>query len=381
MMYLSGEVEPSATSAPLRLDTLRSQSRPPPDRVRSRLITEKTKALIPRAYCPHECNREKSPLSIEAVTWAMEHAPMLLTPKGKKDTSARNVLQVLAEFAHADGSNAFPSVARIQYRTGFDERTVQNALRRLEAGRLIKVDGVRNGCTRYRLEMHLRRPSSDWEEILAEKEAKRAAATERKRRSRGVVTSADDVTVTSSNDATDDVTSFNDDRHALERRDVTSLNDGCHVVNAPRTVKEPPVEPPGKKEGAGPGNHSWGEAPASGWPDGPPAPIDTDGFQLNDAMRRWAKRDGFSELVDIDHATAQFVSHYRSTGARRSSWPDAWQKWIRDDAKKAAERGQRSNQPGNVIQLSSGQPLTGTDVTVAGWGAVADSFDFDEDTA
>ncbi len=68
------------------------------------------------------------------------------------------------------------------------------------------------------------------------------------------------------------------------------------------------------------------------------APIDEAGFELNDAMRRWAKRDGYSDLVDIDYATQQFVSHYRSTGARRSSWPDAWQKWIRDDAKKAADR-------------------------------------------
>ena len=71
------------------------------------------------------------------------------------------------------------------------------------------------------------------------------------------------------------------------------------------------------------------------------APIDIDGFELTDAMRRWAKRDGYSDLVDIDHATAQFVSHYRSTGARRSSWPDAWQKWIRDDAKRASERPNR----------------------------------------
>jgi hypothetical protein len=104
------------------------------------------------------------------------------------------------------------------------------------------------------------------------------------------------------------------------------------------------------------------------------APIDTDGFQLTDGMRRWAHRDGYADLVDIEHATAQFVSHYRSTGARRSSWPDAWQKWIRDDAKRASERRQRAATPSNVIQLPSGQTLTGTDATVAGWGAVADSF-------
>ena len=88
-------------------------------------------------------------------------------------------------------------------------------------------------------------------------------------------------------------------------------------------------------------------------------------------MRRWAHRDGYAALIDIDHCTAQFVSHYRSTGARRKSWPDAWQKWIRDDAQKAADRRQRATTPSNVIQLPSGQTLTGTDATVAGWHAVA----------
>jgi hypothetical protein len=85
-------------------------------------------------------------------------------------------------------------------------------------------------------------------------------------------------------------------------------------------------------------------------------------------MRRWAHRDGYASLIDLDHSTAQFVSHYRATGARRKSWPDAWQKWIRDDHKRAAERRQR---PGTVLQLPSGQTLTGTDAKVAGWLALA----------
>ncbi|HEY9370413.1 MAG TPA: hypothetical protein VIU94_18590 [Streptomyces sp.] len=106
-----------------------------------------------------------------------------------------------------------------------------------------------------------------------------------------------------------------------------------------------------------------------------PTPIEVDGFQLTDSMRRWvhATYPG----LDVDHATAQFVSHYRSTGARRKSWPDAWQKWIRDDAQRAAQRQQR---PGNVIQLPSGQTLTGTDAKVAGWAAIAAKFE-DEDSA
>ncbi|HCA85483.1 MAG TPA: hypothetical protein DEQ61_08320 [Streptomyces sp.] len=109
------------------------------------------------------------------------------------------------------------------------------------------------------------------------------------------------------------------------------------------------------------------------------APIDADGFTLTDGMRRWARRDGFADLIDLDHCTAQFVSHFRSTGARRKSWPDAWQKWIRDDHKRASERHQRSS-GSNVVQLATGQTLTGTDATVAGWAALAASLD-SEDSA
>jgi hypothetical protein len=57
-------------------------------------------------------------------------------------------------------------------------------------------------------------------------------------------------------------------------------------------------------------------------------------------MRRWALST-FGQRLDLNFETAQFVSHYRSTGARRRSWPDAWQKWIRDSDRRASERGPR----------------------------------------
>jgi hypothetical protein len=105
-----------------------------------------------------------------------------------------------------------------------------------------------------------------------------------------------------------------------------------------------------------------------------PTPIEVDGFQLTDSMRRWAHRDGYAALVDIDFVTAQFISHYRSTGARRKSWPDAWQKWIREEAQRAAQRAPR---PGNVIALP-GQPPTlrrsTTDERVAQGLALAEHF-------
>ncbi|MFD5814370.1 hypothetical protein [Streptomyces sp. NPDC127038] len=108
----------------------------------------------------------------------------------------------------------------------------------------------------------------------------------------------------------------------------------------------------------------------------PLAPIDAANFALTDGMRRWAHRDGYASLIDIDFVTAQFISHYRSTGARRKSWPDAWQKWIREEAKRTADR-RPSFGASNVIALPGqpGAPLTGTDAKVAGWLALASGDD------
>jgi hypothetical protein len=83
-------------------------------------------------------------------------------------------------------------------------------------------------------------------------------------------------------------------------------------------------------------------------------------------MRRWVV--GTFPGLDPEFETEQFISHFRAEGRRKRNWHDAWQKWIRDSAKYASRR---SNTPGNVIQLPTGQTLTGTDARVAGWLALA----------
>ena len=191
----------------------------------------------------------------------MDDAPMLLTDKGKPDSTARHVLQVLAEHAHKDGSGAHPSVLRIQYRTGYDRRTVQRALRRLEGAGLIVADGMVRGCTRWRLALSVRRPSSDWEVLEAQEAAEREAAAERKRRSRSRrVTHSECVTeddVTHSNSVTSGgVTHSASGCHALKQRDVTHSEcvtppDVTHSV-PPEPPVEPPVEPPGSVPAAAP---------------------------------------------------------------------------------------------------------------------------------
>lgn len=158
------------------------------------------------------------------MNWAMDDAPMPRTEKGKPDTTGRHVLQALAEHARSDGSNSHPSVLRIQYRTGYDRTTVQRALRRLESAGLIKQDGTVDSRKRWRLAMHLVRPESDWADLEREENDFRAAAAERKRRSRSkgvthaesvTVTDSKGVTVTDAESVTGDVTDFAPSRHAL----------------------------------------------------------------------------------------------------------------------------------------------------------------------
>ncbi|MEU1043899.1 helix-turn-helix domain-containing protein [Streptomyces sp. NPDC005897] len=166
-------------------------------------------------------------MSTEAVTWAMDHAPMPRTEKGKPDTTARHILQVLAEHASPTGTGAHPSVLRIQYRTGYDRTTVQRALRRLEKGGLIAKDGTVESRTRWKLAMDLRRPTTDWSDLEREEDEFRAAAAERKRRSRSkgvthaesvTVTDSEGVTVTDGESVTADVTHSTPSRHALKVR-------------------------------------------------------------------------------------------------------------------------------------------------------------------
>ncbi|MFF5505863.1 helix-turn-helix domain-containing protein [Streptomyces roseolus] len=189
-------------------------------------------------------------MSHQAVTWAMDNAPMLLTEKGKPDTTARTILQVLADYAHADGTNARPSVMRIQYRTGFDRRTVQRALRRLQAAGLIVKAGTVGDCVNWTLRLKLRRPASDWDDLKTAEEAERAAAAERQRKSR-----ARRVTETASVTG-ESVTNSASARHAVEEREVTHSASARYARNAARTFSDPPVESPenlgdGRRPGSG----------------------------------------------------------------------------------------------------------------------------------
>jgi hypothetical protein len=168
----------------------------------------------------------------------MRDAPMLLTDKGKPDTTARHVLAAQAEFANADGTESRPSLLTLQYRTGYDRRTIQRALRRLEVAKQIKQTGVVNGCPEYKLALRLKRPASDLEVLKKEEEQRQEQDAERQRRHRAKrVTHSDDVTVTDAECVTEpDVTDADAVTSRTQNPDVT---DGT----PPDPSFDPPVDP------------------------------------------------------------------------------------------------------------------------------------------
>lgn len=198
-------------------------------------------------------------LSTEAVHWAMYDAPRLMNDAGKPDVTARDVLFVLAEKAHADGTNAFPSSELIADVTGLDDATIRRAIRRLEDAKLIERDGKRpRGAIVWRLNMSLIRAVSHREQRTLDEAARRAATAERVRRTRAnqaaekaekeaakragaarvtvtdpVTSSADGVVVT----RTDPVTSSRDGGG------VTGSASACNRISVPEVTGAVPPEP------------------------------------------------------------------------------------------------------------------------------------------
>ena len=70
-------------------------------------------------------------MSIEAINWALNHAPC-------ENSTQKLVLFALANHAHPDGTSAFPSVARIMRYTLLSERAIRLHLAGLEELGLIE---------------------------------------------------------------------------------------------------------------------------------------------------------------------------------------------------------------------------------------------------
>jgi pyocin large subunit-like protein len=77
-------------------------------------------------------------MSVEAISWALNLAPVPADRSGRPSSACKFVLVGLANHAGPDGSGAFPSVATLVRYTGLSERTVRACLDRLESGGIIR---------------------------------------------------------------------------------------------------------------------------------------------------------------------------------------------------------------------------------------------------
>jgi hypothetical protein len=81
--------------------------------------------------------RNGAPLSVEAISRALNLAPVPAGRGGQPSSACKLVLVGLASHAGPDGTGAFPSVATLVRYTGLSERTVRTCLDRLAAGGII----------------------------------------------------------------------------------------------------------------------------------------------------------------------------------------------------------------------------------------------------
>ena len=85
-------------------------------------------------------------MSIEVVTWVFKNSEARL--------GNRLVLLALADYAHDDGSNAFPSVSSIAAKARMSDRQVQRALKELEAaGDITRAGKHGSGTTIWQVVM------------------------------------------------------------------------------------------------------------------------------------------------------------------------------------------------------------------------------------
>lgn len=275
-------------------------------------------------------------MSLDAQDWVWEHS-------ASKNT-ARLVLLAIADKASGSDVSAYAGTTFLMRRTNASRTAVIKAVDALlDLGELEIVLGVTgpHGETRYRLpeaKGHARKGGTDSVPVRIpyRSEKKTPRGTESVPGGYGIRT-------------------------------------GRGPQSAPHNAVNPETPEGTQKEGADASSNQPRPTAPTARPDGPlaPTPIEVDGFQLTDSMRRWAHAT--YPGLDIEHSTAQFVSHYRSTGARRKSWPDAWQKWIRDDAKKATGRPNLPAAAGaeNILHLPAGRRPSTADQRAAAAFAVA----------
>lgn len=182
-------------------------------------------------------------MSYEAVRWALYDAPMLRTPSGEPDTTSRLVLVARAERADKNGRNTYAGPADVAAATGYDERTVRRADRRLEKAGLMIRDGYsRHGTTLWHLDMAQTQASSGPSPVDERAERQRKANADRQRRfqerRRAAAEPSQRIEVDVSTKI--GITLSEAVSNGVPGRYVTPLNAVTNGLGAPQTTHEPP---------------------------------------------------------------------------------------------------------------------------------------------
>ena len=116
-------------------------------------------------------------MSVEAISWALNLAPVPLDGGGKPNPACKAVLIGLANHASPDGRDTFPSEKTLTRYTCLSKRTVQTALHRLEEAGIIrpgdpavvaaKIKRADRRTQGWDLGMHLIRDDLDDEDLVA----------------------------------------------------------------------------------------------------------------------------------------------------------------------------------------------------------------------
>jgi hypothetical protein len=180
-------------------------------------------------------------MSYEAVQWALYEAPMLRTPSGEPDTTARLVLVARAERADKKGRDTYAGPADVAAATGYDERTVKRADRRLEKAGLMIRDGYsRHGTTKWHLDMS--QTQSESSPVDERTERQRKANAERQRRFQDRRRAAAEAGQSIEVDVATKIgiTLSNAVSNGLQGRELTPFNVVTNGLHAPQTTHEPP---------------------------------------------------------------------------------------------------------------------------------------------
>jgi hypothetical protein len=198
-------------------------------------------------------------MSHKAVRWAMYDAPMLLTSAGEPDITARFVLVVRAERADDNGRDTYAGPSDVARATGYDERTVRRADRRLEqAGLLIRDGKSRHGTVRWHLAMKAVKAEGEPSPLDDRAARQKKANADRQQRYRDRLKAAanppqepqpieGDVSIGPG------VTAFKSVSNGLEERYVTAFKGVSNGLSAPQTtLRTTQVNHPGTTPGGAP---------------------------------------------------------------------------------------------------------------------------------